>query len=85
VFLLVYFLQVLYHEDGSVKGIATNDVGIHKDGSPKVFSGVLQPSLSAYFLYDLKHESIRNFGVETLFGMCHDCGMGALTVMFRIH
>ncbi len=31
-------LQVLYHEDGSVKGIATNDVGIHKDGSPKVNS-----------------------------------------------
>ncbi|XP_076802854.1 electron transfer flavoprotein-ubiquinone oxidoreductase, mitochondrial-like [Clavelina lepadiformis] len=27
--------EVLYHEDGSVKGIATNDVGIHKDGSPK--------------------------------------------------
>ena len=27
---------MLYHEDGSVKGIATNDVGIHKDGSPKV-------------------------------------------------
>lgn len=29
-------LQVLFHEDGSVKGIATNDVGIAKDGSPKV-------------------------------------------------
>ncbi|OWA52680.1 Electron transfer flavoprotein-ubiquinone oxidoreductase, mitochondrial [Hypsibius exemplaris] len=27
--------EVLYHEDGSVKGVATNDVGIHKDGSPK--------------------------------------------------
>ncbi|KAJ8298135.1 hypothetical protein KUTeg_024666, partial [Tegillarca granosa] len=27
--------EILYHEDGSVKGIATNDVGIHKDGSPK--------------------------------------------------
>jgi electron-transferring-flavoprotein dehydrogenase len=26
----------LYHEDGSVKGIATNDVGVAKDGSPKV-------------------------------------------------
>jgi len=33
--------QVLYHEDGSVKGIATNDVGIHKDGSPKVFNQAL--------------------------------------------
>ena len=28
--------EVLYHDDGSVKGIATNDVGIAKDGSPKV-------------------------------------------------
>lgn len=27
--------EVLYHEDGSVKGIATTDVGIAKDGSPK--------------------------------------------------
>lgn len=35
VFILV-FLQVLFHDDGSVKGIATNDLGINKDGSPKV-------------------------------------------------
>jgi len=27
--------EVLFHEDGSVKGIATNDVGIGKDGGPK--------------------------------------------------
>lgn len=27
--------EVLYHSDRSVKGIATNDVGIAKDGSPK--------------------------------------------------
>lgn len=31
-----FFDKVLFHEDGSVKGIATNDVGIAKDGSPKV-------------------------------------------------
>lgn len=31
-----FFGKVLFHEDGSVKGIATNDVGIAKDGSPKV-------------------------------------------------
>lgn len=35
-FMLITFIQVLFHEDGSVKGIATNDVGIAKDGSPKV-------------------------------------------------
>jgi len=29
-------IQILYHDNGSVKGIATNDVGIAKDGSPKV-------------------------------------------------
>lgn len=27
--------EILYHEDGSVKGVATGDVGIAKDGSPK--------------------------------------------------
>ncbi|XP_018326929.1 electron transfer flavoprotein-ubiquinone oxidoreductase, mitochondrial isoform X2 [Agrilus planipennis] len=27
--------EILYHKDGSVKGIATNDVGIGKDGAPK--------------------------------------------------
>ncbi|KAM9237951.1 electron transfer flavoprotein-ubiquinone oxidoreductase, mitochondrial isoform 2-T2 [Dugong dugon] len=27
--------EVLFHEDGSVKGVATNDVGIQKDGAPK--------------------------------------------------
>lgn len=27
--------EVLFHNDGSVKGIATNDMGIAKDGSPK--------------------------------------------------
>lgn len=31
-------LKVLFHEDGSVKGIATNDLGINKDGSPKVIA-----------------------------------------------
>ncbi|RZF46544.1 hypothetical protein LSTR_LSTR013074 [Laodelphax striatellus] len=27
--------DILYHQDGSIKGVATNDVGIAKDGSPK--------------------------------------------------
>ncbi|XKL66928.1 hypothetical protein PGB90_010348 [Kerria lacca] len=27
--------EILYHDDGSVKGVATGDVGIAKDGSPK--------------------------------------------------
>lgn len=28
--------EILFHEDESVKGIATADVGIMKDGAPKV-------------------------------------------------
>lgn len=27
--------EILYHEDGSVKGVATSDLGIGKDGAPK--------------------------------------------------
>ena len=27
--------EVLYHEDGSVKGVATGDMGVGKDGAPK--------------------------------------------------
>uniref|UniRef100_UPI00358F69B6 electron transfer flavoprotein-ubiquinone oxidoreductase, mitochondrial isoform X2 n=1 Tax=Myxine glutinosa TaxID=7769 RepID=UPI00358F69B6 len=27
--------EVLYNDDGSVKGVSTGDVGIHRDGSPK--------------------------------------------------
>jgi flavin-dependent dehydrogenase len=37
--------EVLYHEDGSVKGVATNDVGIAKDGSPKVWKCFIRNSL----------------------------------------
>lgn len=32
--------EVLYGEDGSVRGVATGDVGIAKDGSPKVINGL---------------------------------------------
>ncbi|CAB0006070.1 unnamed protein product [Nesidiocoris tenuis] len=44
--------EVLYHEDGSVKGIATNDVGIAKDGSPKDKS-----TYGGSFLYHLNESS----------------------------
>ena len=37
--------EVLFHEDGSVKGVATNDVGIAKDGSPKVRLPVISLSI----------------------------------------
>jgi len=45
--------EVLYHEDGSVKGIATNDVGIHKDGSPKVKRRCLFLQERVFVLVDL--------------------------------
>ena len=35
---------MLYHEDGSVKGVATVDQGIAKDGSPKVRDAVVCPT-----------------------------------------
>uniref|UniRef100_A0A6I8R1S5 Electron transfer flavoprotein-ubiquinone oxidoreductase n=1 Tax=Xenopus tropicalis TaxID=8364 RepID=A0A6I8R1S5_XENTR len=40
--------EVLFHEDGSVKGIATNDVGIHKDGSPKVGLDYQNPFINPF-------------------------------------
>lgn len=33
--------EILYHEDGAVAGVATSDVGIAKDGSPKVCNELL--------------------------------------------
>lgn len=41
VIICISFVKVLFHEDGSVKGIATNDVGIAKDGSPKVMYSII--------------------------------------------
>ena len=37
--------EVLYHSDGSVKGVATVDQGIAKDGSPKVGECTAEPPL----------------------------------------
>lgn len=32
----LYKKKILYNQDGSIKGIATGDMGIGKDGKPKV-------------------------------------------------
>ncbi len=57
---LLLSCQVLYHDDGSVKGVATVDQGIAKDGSPKVFAIsfrflalLLPPSLPCFSLVPL--------------------------------
>ena len=38
--LLLTRMKVLYNDDGSVKGIATNDVGLDRNMKPKVFNSV---------------------------------------------
>lgn len=49
--------EVLYNKDGSVAGIATNDVGIGKDGKPKVV--MIIPA--NYFQADFWSHDIYNF------------------------
>lgn len=54
--------EVLYHGDGSVKGVATGDVGVAKDGSPKV--------IIFYFLTVVKNTmtfSIKKITTKTIF------------------
>ena len=46
--------EIIYNEDGSVKGIATNDVGLDKQGRPKVFS-----FLSKIFIFYLSRFNFR--------------------------
>lgn len=38
----------MYHDDGSVKGIATCDVGVAKDGSPKVIIHIIYNCYHSY-------------------------------------
>ena len=48
--------EVLYHEDGSVKGVATQDMGVAKDGSHK---GEYQPGMELHAKYTLFAEGAR--------------------------
>ncbi|MEQ1687282.1 MAG: electron transfer flavoprotein-ubiquinone oxidoreductase [Sphingopyxis sp.] len=48
--------EILYHEDGSVKGVATQDMGIARDGSRK---GDYQPGLELHAKYTLFAEGAR--------------------------
>jgi electron-transferring-flavoprotein dehydrogenase len=48
--------EVLYNEDGSVKGVATQDMGVAKDGSHK---GDFQPGLELHAKYTLFAEGAR--------------------------
>jgi electron-transferring-flavoprotein dehydrogenase len=48
--------EVLYHEDGSVKGVATGDMGIGKDGAPK---GSHEPGIELHAKYTFFAEGVR--------------------------
>jgi len=48
--------EVLYHEDGSVKGVATGDMGIGRDGQPKDGH---QPGMELHAKYTLFAEGCR--------------------------
>ena len=48
--------EVLYHEDGSVKGVATGDMGIRKDGS---HGPAFQPGMELHARYTLFAEGSR--------------------------
>ena len=64
--------EVLYHEDGSVKGVATGDMGIGKDGEP---TEMHQPGMELHAKYTFFSEGCRgHLGKELMehFDLCAD-------------
>ena len=65
--------EVLYHEDGSVKGIATGDMGRQKDGSP---GSNFEPGMELHAKYTLFAEGCRGHlskGLMETFDLRKDC------------
>jgi len=65
--------EVLYHEDGSVKGIATNDMGRQKDGTP---GPNFEPGMELHAKYTLFAEGVRGSlskGLMEKFDLRKDC------------
>lgn len=65
--------EVLYHEDGSVKGIATGDMGRQKDGSP---GPNFEPGMELHAKYTLFAEGCRGHlskGLMEKFDLRKDC------------
>ena len=56
--------EVLYHEDGRVKGIATGDMGLAKDGSRKAS---FEPGIELHAKYTLFAEGVRGSLTKGLF------------------
>ncbi|MEW5728492.1 MAG: electron transfer flavoprotein-ubiquinone oxidoreductase [Pseudomonadota bacterium] len=65
--------EVLYNEDGSVKGVATGDMGIGKDGEP---TGNFTPGVELHARQTIFAEGCRGSLTKTLFarfGLRKDC------------
>ena len=65
--------EVLYHENGAVKGVATQDMGVAKDGSHK---GDYQPGMELHAKYTLFAEGARGHLTKRLknqFDLERDC------------
>ncbi|PHQ70173.1 MAG: electron transfer flavoprotein-ubiquinone oxidoreductase [Sneathiella sp.] len=56
--------EILYHEDGSVKGVATGDMGIGRDGEKK---GSYEPGMELHAKYTLFAEGVRGSLTKVLF------------------
>jgi len=56
--------EVLYHEDGSVKGVATGDMGVARDGTKKP---TYEPGMELHAKYTLFAEGARGSLTKTLF------------------
>ncbi|HAH11749.1 MAG TPA: electron transfer flavoprotein-ubiquinone oxidoreductase, partial [Alphaproteobacteria bacterium] len=65
--------EVLYREDGSVKGVATGDMGVGRDGSRK---DAFTPGMELHGKYTLIAEGVRGSLAKMLiqrFGLDEDC------------
>ncbi len=65
--------EVLYHEDGRVKGVATGDMGVGRDGEPK---DSYTPGMELHAKYTLFAEGCRGSltkGLEERFALREDC------------
>ena len=56
--------EVLYHEDGSVKGVATGDMGVGRDGEKKP---AFEPGMELHAKYTMFAEGVRGSLTKTLF------------------
>jgi len=56
--------EVLYHEDGSVKGVATGDMGVGRDGEKKP---TYEPGMELHAKYTMFAEGVRGSLTKTLF------------------